>query len=237
MRTKIKAITLDLDDTLWPVQPTIDYAEQCLTQWLNKKAPRTAQIATLEKIKAVRKQVEADYPQCKHNLSAYRYEAICRLLKEAGEDKTLADQAFAHYFAARQKVHLFDDSLPALKRLSKKLPLAAITNGNADLKTIGLENYFQGTIAAHEIGAIKPDKRLFEAAVQLLGVAPESILHIGDDIQSDVIGALQAGMQSAWLNRQGSSTKQLEKLSLKPQYIVRNLSELCDLLETSNAIL
>lgn len=231
MKKKINAITLDLDDTLWPVQPTIDYAEQCLMQWMHKKAPQAAQITTLEKIKAVRDQVETDYPQWKHNLSAYRREAIRRLLNEAGEDESLADYAFAYYFAARQKVHLFEDSLPALERLSKKFPLAAITNGNANLKIIGLDHYFQGTIAAQDIGSIKPDRCLFDAAAQLLGQTPESILHIGDDIISDVSGALQAGMQAAWLNRLEPSSKQIEKLTIEPDYIVSNLCELCELLK------
>ena len=73
----IKAITLDLDDTLWPVWPVIERAEKALEAWLNQKAPMTAALfanptARLE----LREYVARSRPELRHNLSAIRREAI-----------------------------------------------------------------------------------------------------------------------------------------------------------------
>jgi len=57
--------------------------------------------------------------------------------------------------------------------------------------------------AAREAGVAKPDARIFRAAAALVGVAPEHVLHVGDDVHHDVLGALRAGMQAAWVDRAG----------------------------------
>ena len=50
-------------------------------------------------------------------------------------------------------------------------------------------------------GVAKPDARIFAQLAGLAGVEPRHVLHIGDDPSADVAGAMQAGMQAAWLNR------------------------------------
>ncbi|HMK85325.1 MAG TPA: HAD family hydrolase, partial [Steroidobacteraceae bacterium] len=56
-------------------------------------------------------------------------------------------------------------------------------------------------VTAIGAGAAKPDARIFAALADLAGVDAGEILHVGDDPVADVVGARQAGMQSAWLNR------------------------------------
>jgi putative hydrolase of the HAD superfamily len=57
-------------------------------------------------------------------------------------------------------------------------------------------------------------------------VAPEAILHVGDDESLDVLGALQVGMQTAWINR----SDKLWSFEQQPEVSVTSMSELCDLL-------
>ena len=73
----------------------------------------------------------------------------------------------------------------------------------------------------------KPDVRIFHAAAQAAGVAPEAVLHIGDDAHLDAVGALKAGMQVAWVNREGHPW---EHHPLQPHTTVPDLLALCRLL-------
>lgn len=197
----IRAITLDLDDTLWPIGPTIDRAEDVLGQWLREHAPATAARFDRAATQALRAEVARLAPRQAHDLSAMRRETIRRMLAAAGDDEALAEPAFEAYFAARQQVALFEDSLPALRRLAARWPLLAVTNGNADLARIGLAAWFVGTVNAQQVGIGKPDARIFRAAARRLGLEPAALLHVGDDPRLDAQAALDAGLQAAWVTR------------------------------------
>lgn len=223
----IKAITLDLDDTLWPIWPTIRHAEEALLFWMQENTPVAAQSTSTEHIRQIRNQLGEQYPEWQHDLSLYRLEAIRQILTQSGEDEQLAHTALDVYLAARQQVTLYDDALPALKRLSCKFPIIAITNGNADLKQIGIDQYFQDIVTAKQMGVSKPDKKLFHQAQMLLNCDATQILHVGDDLNADVIGALKVGMQAAWIQRAAEQIKP-PCLAYTPQYIAQNLLELCE---------
>lgn len=224
--SRIRAITLDLDDTLWPIWPTIVRAEQVLGDWLTIHAPATATLLGDASVRQrLRAEVEQEHPHWAHDLSALRRESIRRGLLAAGDDPALAQPAFEVFFAERQNVALFDDALPALERLSARLPVVALSNGNADLERVGLARYFHGAVSAREFGVGKPDPRIFHAAAARAGVAPEAVLHIGDDAHLDALGGLGAGLQVAWLNRQGHDWPHEGR---QPHLTVADLQSLCD---------
>lgn len=228
----IRAITLDLDDTLWPVWPAIARAEAVLLEWLATHAPRTAaMLGTTEAVRAIRLQVERERPDLRHDLSGLRRESIRQALGQAGEDPALAEPAFDLFFAHRQKVDLYDDALPALEFLSARWPVIALSNGNANVHTIGLGRYFQASLNVGSTGFAKPDVRMFHAAAQAAGVAPEQVLHVGDDAHLDAVGALGAGMHAVWLNRKGVDWP---AQGPAPHATVDSLHSLCRLLEQGN---
>ena len=199
---KISAISLDLDDTLWPIWPTIERAEKALHDWLTLHAPMTAALfSSPSALREIREEMGRARPDLKHDMSTLRRESIRLALYRAGEDPRLAEAAFEVFFAERQRVMLFEDALPALEFLSARYPLVALTNGNADLERVGLAHFFRACISAREFGVGKPDPRIFHAAAGALDVWPQQVLHIGDDATLDALGALNAGMQAAWLNR------------------------------------
>ena len=170
--SRIRAITLDLDDTLWPVWPTIHRAEDVLRAWLDTHAPRTAALARdKEKSHRARQQVQISRPDQTHDLAVIRREAIRQLLHWAGDDPALAEPAFEVFFDARQQVTLFDDALPALQALSARYPVVALSNGNADVHRIGIGQHFHAAISAAQIGVGKPDRRIFTAAAQAAGLS------------------------------------------------------------------
>ncbi len=201
--TRIRAITLDLDDTLWPVWPAIARAEVVLRDWLRPHAPATA--ALMEDVQVfagLRAGVAQAHPEWSHDLSALRRESIRTALRQCGEDEALTDGAFDAFFAQRQRVDLYGDALASLDFLAARYPLLAVSNGNAQLELVGLDRYFRGALKAREFGIAKPDPRIFHAAAQMLEVEPAAVLHVGDDALLDAHGALQAGMQAVWINRQ-----------------------------------
>ena len=220
----VKAITLDLDDTLWPVWPTIERAEKALGTWLDTNAPMTAALfANPAARDDIRAQVLRTRPELKHDFSAVRREAIRLALYRSKEDPLMADDAFEVFFAERNRVTLFDDALPALAFLSSKFPVVALSNGNADVNRVGIGQYFVASVSAQAFGQAKPDARIFHAAAGAAGVAVENVLHIGDDAALDVLGALNAGMQAAWLTRAGEPWPH----DADPHIIVTDLSQLC----------
>jgi putative hydrolase of the HAD superfamily len=130
------------------------------------------------------------------------------------------------YACARNSVELYPDALPALEQLRTMRPVASLTNGNADLERIGLHMHFAHQISARDIGVAKPDARIFLAAAERLGVAPEQILHIGDDPELDVVGARDAGLRTAWINRAGHPWP--GALGPKPDLDLRDLAALVE---------
>jgi putative hydrolase of the HAD superfamily len=200
-RNELRAITLDLDDTLWPVAPTLIAAEQALTQWLHDHAPRTARSFDADRRATIRRQVLATYPDRAHDMSFLRHEMLRQALDSAAEDVALADVAFEVFLAARQRVVLFDDVAPVLARWATRYRLIAVTNGNADVQRVGLGEIFFASVSAHELGCAKPDPRMFHEACRLAQADPGTVLHIGDDPHLDVLAARRAGLRSAWLRR------------------------------------
>ncbi|MDO9277699.1 MAG: HAD-IA family hydrolase [Polaromonas sp.] len=200
---KIRAITLDLDDTLWPIWPTIARAETALQDWLRGHAPRTSALFADPAARlALRHDVMAARPDLHHQLSSLRLEQIRLALGRSDENTALAEPAFEVFFDARQQVTMFDDTHAGLAFLSARFPLVALSNGNADLARVGLSGYFKDSISAQGFGVGKPDPRIFKAAASAAGVLPEEVLHIGDDAALDVLGALACGMQTVWVNRE-----------------------------------
>ena len=221
----IKAITLDLDDTLWPVAPTIAGAEQDLFDWLSTHAPKTADLTRQSDVKkAIRQEVTTKHHARSHDLGFLRREMIRESLRLAGDDPSLADDAYAVFDVARQRVTLFHGVEQALARLALKYRLVAISNGTANVFVTPAGPYFDAAFSAHEVGVAKPSAKIYHAATTYLGLSPEQVLHIGDDAIADVWGAKEAGLQTVWINPEGH----LWAHQSPQPWTVRNLAEVAE---------
>jgi putative hydrolase of the HAD superfamily len=227
--TKIRAITLDLDDTLWPIWPVIARAELALQDWLRPHAPRTAAVlADTEQRLALRQEIQRLRPDIGHDLGTLRREIIRQLLQRSDEDAALVEPAYEVFIAERMRVELFDDARPALAWLAARFPVVAVSNGNADVQRIGLGEFFKGGLNAQDFGVGKPDPRIFHAAAAAAGVQPQEVLHVGDDATLDVLGGLNAGMQTVWVNRSNHDWVH----EAQPHASVSDMAQLCALLQT-----
>jgi putative hydrolase of the HAD superfamily len=222
---RMAAVCLDLDDTLWAIEGVIERAEVAMLDWLAQRYPRVTEIHDVHSMRAVRQRMAAEFPAMQHDLSFLRRQALAWHAREAGYPAQLADEAFEVFYAARNQVEVFADVVPALDRLRTRFRLMTLSNGNADLRIIGLAHYFERTLAARDAGAAKPDRRIFEAMLSAAGLQAWQVLYVGDDPHADVRGARDAGLHVAWVDRFGRSWPQ--ELA-PPALTVRDLGELAD---------
>lgn len=109
----------------------------------------------------------------------------------------------------RSTWQLFSDTVPCLDWLrAAGLKLAAVTNASgqhqrAKLSGLGISRFFDALVIAGELGAAKPDPVIFHTACARMGVAPSRALHVGDLLDTDAIGARDAGLHGVWLDRGG----------------------------------
>lgn len=226
----IRLITFDLDDTLWDVRPVLHSAELTLREWLARQAPDLNDFS-IEALGAIRRTLLDAQPELRHRISELRRRVLCHALEGAGypqgEARELAEQAFEVFLEARHAVQLFPEVHPTLELLANRYTLGVLTNGNADVRRLGLADYFDFTLCAEELGVGKPDPRPFCEALKRAGVAAEHAVHIGDHPSDDIGGAQRAGMRAIWFNPAGGPWQQEDG---KPDAEIRSLSELPALL-------
>ncbi len=133
--------------------------------------------------------------------------------------------AIGHYFlpGARE----------AVERLSRKYRLLLASNGTASvqagrLTSAGLYPFFEKCFVSEEIGFNKPSRAYFEACfAQIPDFDPEKAMMVGDSLTSDILGGINAGIRTCWVNRHAEPRPD----TIHPDYEIRQLSELEALLE------
>lgn len=150
---------------------------------------------------------------------------------------SLLDFKIADESLAREMGIVFLDRLPTRKilfpytieileyLLDKKYILHLITNGfektqHSKLKNSGLDKYFNEVITSEASNSLKPHKEIFEFAFQKTGALPDESIMIGDSIEVDIQGAINAGIDQVFVNHLN-----IEPL-IQPTYTVSSLKEL-----------
>ena len=202
----IHLITLDLDNTLWDIEKTMVRAEKELRMHLKSVSEKAFDIYCSETTSEIRNRLLREQPRLRSNLTEFRKVLLGEIFFRAGnsiqDSKILASSAFNTFFEFRNKVVFFEGAINVLIALSEKYKVYALTNGNADVKMIGIDKYLSGAVSSAEVGVSKPDPEIFEAALNKAGVEAKSCIHVGDDYEDDIVGASNAGIASIWLNHQ-----------------------------------
>jgi putative hydrolase of the HAD superfamily len=112
----------------------------------------------------------------------------------------------------------YPDVLPALGELRERgLRLVIASNWDCSLPEwlgpTGIMELVDGLVTSAEVGAPKPDPRVFERALTIAGVPPERAIHVGDKVDNDVQGAAAAGMRGILLQREGDLPADVEAIS------------------------
>ena len=147
-------------------------------------------------------------------------------------DFRIGDEPLAKDMSARflellpTKKNLFPYTIEILDYLSKKnYILHLITNGFektqwSKLKNSGLGKYFTHVITSEISNSLKPKKEIFEYAIRIAKTSLAESIMIGDSLEADIQGAINAGMDSVFVNHINALTE------LKPTYTIHNLKEL-----------
>lgn len=224
----IKLVTFDLDNTLWETDNTIRRAEADMRDALNRRVPEFSERFDFQATLALREQIVADTPEIAHDVSSLRTEVLFRAARECGcgEDdaRAYAEEAFEVFLHARHLVSYLDGALDLLETLKPRYILVSLTNGNADFLRLGLDRYFAFGLTAADVGAMKPHRAMFDAALERAGIAANDAVHIGDQPIDDVQGAKNVGMHTIWFNPDGAkdsvgASAQVSRLQEIPQAI------------------
>ena len=200
----IKLITFDLDNTLWHTDPVIIRAEQIQWQSIIRHCPEANAQFSPTSLQQLKREVARQHPELRHKLSLFRVEFLFQIFSQCGMNKTqsrlLAEQVFADFLAARNQVELFPGALTALKKLEQDYSIIALSNGNSNLNTIGLNHLFQAHYHAENVQRPKPFADMFIAALKYAGVDANESFHIGDHPEQDVEAAQKLGFKTVWAN-------------------------------------
>jgi len=228
--TKIKAISFDLDDTLYSNRPVMVATEKAMVPYFNELLSSYSQTKGIQFNKDFWRPFRIDAyrqsPLFKNDVSQLRlatYTAGIQSLDiPQAEAIRFAKQAMAYFLEKRSDFSVPSSSLALLMHLKTKYPLVAISNGNVDTKAIGLDGYFDHIYHAGNGMAKKPAGDLFDLASQDLAISSQHILHVGDCGFADILGAHRAGMQTAWLSCYNVG----KPISVLPHIELQNVAEL-----------
>ena len=213
--TEIKAISFDLDDTLYSNRPVMLAIEKKMIIYFANlaviKRKQSVQHPILDhqfwlpfRHQAISKQPDLVNDVVLVRLVTYRLGFISLGLTESIAELQ-AKAALDYFIALRSNFIVPEQSKTLLANLSSKYPLIAISNGNVDTNALGISHYFQHVYHAgwQTNGTLlkqKPVSDMFDLACQQLAIKPSQLLHVGDCGYADIQGALLAGCQTAWLS-------------------------------------
>jgi putative hydrolase of the HAD superfamily len=204
MAGRTGVVSFDLDETLWEFMPMMDRALAVAVDELRQREPSVGpiEVAELHRVRAeVAEQMEGTYEEL-------RRESFRRVLAERGaHNPELSSWMVERWMEARVRtVRLLDDVEPAMDALTARgYLLGAITNGNFPLHRLPLAGRLAFIVHAEHVGEEKPAPAPFARAAELAGIGSERErwVHVGDSVESDVLGAQRFGLRAVWLNRRG----------------------------------
>lgn len=200
----IKALTFDIDDTLWDNTPVMAHVEPCHYDWLDAQTGLARRVS-LEEYHQRRLAFAQAHPERRGDFTWIRQQVLYALLKEHGLEearaRALAERTVHYMLALRHQVTPFEEVEPMLDAFGQRYRMAVITNGNVDVRRLPLGRHFDAVFNAGEECMPKPDPRIFAKALDALGnIAPEDAIHIGDSWTEDALAAHAAGLQAVWID-------------------------------------
>ena len=119
---------------------------------------------------------------------------------------TTSPSMSTRYIEGQRSGHaVLPGAIELVRRLSSAVPVALVTNGPPDIQRLkieqaGIGSYLSAVVISGEIGIGKPDPAVFDLALDLIDVAPEHAVMVGDSWERDMSGALASGMRAVWIS-------------------------------------
>jgi putative hydrolase of the HAD superfamily len=226
---RIKAVLFDIDDTLFD----------------------STTLAKMARVNAIKAMIECGLP-IKSVQKGYRLlmrivekygsnydEHFDRLLEALGctrDPKVIAAGIIAYHDTKLGYIKPNPDVIPTLIALRDEgCELGIVSNGRSvkqweKLIRLGLHHFFDAVIISEDVRSEKPQSKIFRVAIEGLGVKPEETIYVGDDLETDVLGANKAGLISIRVFRQKYEKPILNK-DMQPKFTITKISELLSIIK------
>ncbi|WP_437888007.1 5-amino-6-(5-phospho-D-ribitylamino)uracil phosphatase YigB [Phytobacter sp. V91] len=229
----ISALTFDLDDTLYDNRQVILRTEHESLRFVQQYHPSLNGLENSD-LQRIRQSLREAEPDIYHDVTEWRRRAVERAMLDVGlarlEATAGAEAAMLHFASWRSRVDVPQETHDTLTKLASKWPLVAITNGNAQPELFGLDSYFEFVLRAGPDGRAKPFNDMYHLAAERLGIPMGEILHVGDDLTTDVAGAIRCGMQACWIKPEGADLLTVADSRLLPHLEISRLASLTTLI-------
>ena len=221
---KYKYILFDLDDTLLDFEKAEHIAfnkllEDCDIQFNEELFNKYKEIN-----KGLWRRFELGEMSNKE-VTKLRFEQFFNLLGKKVDGREY-DVSFRSYLAMGNQ--LFDGVIELLEKLSETHILCIASNGvgvtqHIRLKNNDLNKYFKHIFISEEVGYQKPDVEFFNAIFEKLGnIDKKEIIIVGDNLMSDILGGINSGIDTCWINPKGLPIDN----NIKPTYVVKKVTDL-----------
>lgn len=212
---KYRAVFFDLDHTLWDFDRN---SEETLYELYHKFTMRSKGVGSFEiflhEYRRINHQMWESYNKhqvTKEELRSSRFRETLKLYDVTDED--LVNRLSVEYLRiCPQKPHVFPGAFETLGYLGERYSLHIITNGfreaqSVKLNSSGLDRFFSNVHISEEVGFRKPHKEIFMHAVNKTGVKPSDCIMVGDNLEADVMGAFNAGIDPVHFSPEDSSVR------------------------------
>ena len=234
MAKKYEHIFFDLDHTLWDFDTNSVATLKDLFQELKTLGLSTDDFEHFHTVYHHHNNIYWERFRKGHiNRAELRWRRMWRTLV----DFKLTDEALSRTMSEKYleilptKTSLFDGCMDLLNYLAdKKYPMHIITNGfeitqHMKIKNSGISHFFTEMITSEQSGIMKPHAAIFDYAFAKTGTSANKSIMVGDTLEVDILGALNAGMDAAYFNPAVPHTPKI-----KPTYVLSHLKELMDIL-------
>lgn len=182
----------------------------------------------------INEQLWLDYAQGRVSLESLRVERFARFLKILGVDidPVVFSKRYIHFLG--EGAYLLPGSEDVCRQLVERgYRIAIITNGikevqRSRIERSGLKSLLAGLFISEEIGFQKPDKRFFEHTLAALQIEDRSeCLIVGDSLQADILGGINANMATCWFNPMHKSND----TAIEPTYQIDRIEQIFELIQ------
>jgi HAD superfamily hydrolase (TIGR01549 family) len=238
---QVEAVLFDLFDTLVLLEPDEVYYEHCLRKLHGSLAKNGINVPFKDFIRAYFEVRDKYYSESRKTLEEPHFNLrVVQTLQKLGFKLAIsnpivrqATEAFAKEFM--HYVTIDDDALNVLQKLHGKYKLGLISNfgipecGRQLLDRFGLTKFFDLILISGEINVRKPSPKIFDRALNALGVKASRAVFIGDMLDLDIMGPKKVGMKTILIERRAYTLP--DHSEVKPDKIVKSLTELLDILD------
>lgn len=224
---KIKGLFFDIDNTLYDSTKLATMARKnSIRAMIDAGLPEKDESKVFKILERIIKRFGPNYPQ--------HYDELIKEIGDSWDPKIIASGVVAYEHTKVGYLNPFPKVVPTLLEMRKKYKLGIISNGLAikqweKLIGLGVHHLFDVVVTSEEEGFEKPDVKIFRRAVKRMGLKPDECIMVGDKLDSDIIGANEAGMHTALIK--SKKTRKTTTKDVKPEFRIEDISELLDILE------